>query len=175
MEVYDKDPSGDPKSPINGRIQGLFFMASVEPGTDGEPMRRSQFGRTRLLVPVDVLVQIAGNLYFADFYCMLSKQHFVTLVLTTPGSEADRYCEGHLPKLDITHNPFFFFDLVANSYKVSARKLLSVEILFTENIDVRTLVSNKGAQIRHNIPIFGKGSSTKGGRPKDPDCTLCNI
>ena len=171
--MYDKDPSGDPESPINERIQGLFFMASVELRTDGEPMRRSQFGSTRLLVPVDVLVQIAGNLYFADFYCMLSKQHYVTLVLAMPGSVSDRYCEVHLPKMDIAQNPFF--DLVSNSYRVGAKKLLSVKILFTENIDVRTLVANCGAEIRHNIPIIGKGSSTKGGRPKNPECTLCNI
>ena len=84
---------------------------------------------------------------------MISKYHYVTLVMAMPGSGADQYCEVHSPKLDLTQNPFFF-NLVTNSYRVGAKKLLGVEPLFTENLNVRTLIANCGAVIRQNIVII---------------------
>src|SRR5688572_928787 len=63
MKPYPKDNSGDPRSPINGRIDGLFFMASVQPGSKkGEPIRESAFGKHRILVPVEELLEKAPNL-----------------------------------------------------------------------------------------------------------------
>ncbi|KAK2184229.1 hypothetical protein NP493_276g03011 [Ridgeia piscesae] len=42
MKVYMKDDNGDPKSPINGRIKGLFFATHVDPRT-GEPSKMVTF------------------------------------------------------------------------------------------------------------------------------------
>lgn len=47
MKTYIKDPSGDPASPINGKINGLFFMAKNH---NGEPPNYSVFGPIRLQV-----------------------------------------------------------------------------------------------------------------------------
>jgi len=84
MKTLVKDASGDERSPINGEISGLFFLANID--YNGEPLDALPFGSTRLLVQPRMLV------YFADFYCMNGKDHYVTLVLTRPGSEADRLC-----------------------------------------------------------------------------------
>jgi Phytanoyl-CoA hydroxylase-interacting protein C-terminus len=105
MEVYIKDGSGDRASPINGAINGLFFMAKNE---SGFPPRESAFGPTRLQVPPSVLLRQAPNMYFADFFCMHGKTHVVTVVLTTPYSEVDKFCHYHLLPLDINKNPFLF-------------------------------------------------------------------
>lgn len=48
METYLKDNSGDPGSPINGHLAGLFFMTA--PDIDGEPPKVSQFGPRRIQV-----------------------------------------------------------------------------------------------------------------------------
>jgi hypothetical protein len=102
MKVYAKDPSGDQASPINGRIDGLFFMAEVEPGsTRGEPVRVSPFGGTRMTVPVDVMLAAAPRLYFADYYCMRGRFHYITLVMCKAGSTPDEFCAEHLLKLDV--------------------------------------------------------------------------
>ena len=176
MEVYDKDPSGDPASPINGQIQGLFFLASVERGsTIGEPNRASQFGDTRLLVPVEEIMALAPNLYFVDYYCMRGMNHYVTLVMTKSGSEADQYCEPRLLKLDALNNPFLFYSHSRRIWFVSAAPGLIVELLYTENIDIRYFCTYHGAQIKRNIPPIGKGRSTPGGLKKNSNCTQCNL
>lgn len=47
MKPYEKDASGDPGSPINGQLNGLFFMAK---NIRGRPPPDSFFGDTRLQV-----------------------------------------------------------------------------------------------------------------------------
>lgn len=171
MEAYMKDNSGDPGSPINGRLNGLFFMASVKPGSKtGEPMVDSAFGGRRVLVPAEELLARASNLFFVDYYCMKGSVHYVTLVMTSPGSNADRFCSSHLLSLDVrnrSENPFLFYD-DAGKLQVCSRKNFTVELYFTEDIDIR------GYKMR-STPIFGKGHSTVGGVPKNPECTKCNI
>jgi hypothetical protein len=108
MEVVIKDNSGDPGSPINGKLKGLFFMARNE---DGQPQRNSPFGPCRLQVPPEVLLDVNTNLYFTDFYCMQGVTHYVTLVATKQGSEADDFCSSRLLPLsldDTNGNPFLF-------------------------------------------------------------------
>lgn len=57
MEPYLKDHSGDPASPINGHLPGLFFMST--PDADGHPPRTSPFGPRRLQVEY---------IYFMSYY-----------------------------------------------------------------------------------------------------------
>src|ERR1700733_5139423 len=85
MKTYEKDNSGDPASPINLRLMGLSFTASVRAGsTTGLPIPVSPFGNTRLHVPATELLKKTHNLYFSDFYChgRQSRLHHVMLVLT---------------------------------------------------------------------------------------------
>ena len=178
MKVYAKDNSGDPASPINDRLDGLFFLASVVDGsTTGEPRPESQFGSVRLLVPVRALFETAPNLYFADFYCMRSPNyHYVTLVMTRTGSSADAFCRDRLLRLNVYNpkeNPFLYDDECR--WYVAAASGLTVELLYTENVDVGDLVARAGASIQRGIHPIGKGHTTPGGVPKNPFCTTCNL
>jgi len=174
MKPYPKDNSGDPRSPINGRIDGLFFMASVKPGSKkGEPIPDSAFGNTRILVPVEELLAKAPNLYFTDFYCMGGKRHYVTLVMTRPGSKWDKFCANRLLSLslsDRSSNPFLFCDDSTRRLHVSSKNQLFVELLFTEELDISGY-KRKRTRIADNC----RGHSKNGGKPKNPDCRICNL
>ena len=149
-------------------------MAEVKMGScTGEPCGDSPFGSTRFIVPVDVLLSMAPLLYFADFYCMHGKSHYVTLVMTRPGSAADDFCRRHLLPLsvdDADGNPFLF----RHTREMRVATGIKVEVFFTEDIDVNDL-RRRGATIVENVPTVGKGSSTKGGLPKNPLCDVCNL
>ena len=168
MKVRLKDAGGDPKSPINCKLSGLFFFA-------GEPASSSAFGSTRLQVPAEILFGMAGNLYFADFFCLQGLRHYVTLVITKQDSEADRFCRNNnLVKLDISansNNPFLFRDS-AGQLRVNTRSNLVIEVFFTENLNLEYL-KTKGSEIKEGIPTFGNGGAT--GLPKNPECSTCNI
>lgn len=170
MEVELKDLSGDPGSPINGRVSGLFFMASVDRGSrTGEPIPVSPFGSCRLLVPVKDMLYKAPNLYFTDFYCMTGRDyHYMTLIMTAPGSEADQFCEKFLLDLNIDQNPFLLMDK-SGQLRVTTKDRLLVEIFYTENLDISNY------ELKYDIPLVGKGSSTTGGIPKYRYCTICNL
>jgi len=152
-------------------------MAEVERGSaTGEPCRVSPFGSTRLTVPVEVLLDMAPQLYFTDFYCLHGKFHYITLVMTTPGSAADEFCRQHLLALSVDderNNPFLFRRPGTREMRVAEG--VKVEVFFTENINVDDFLSRRGARIVENIPLVGKGSSTPGGVPKNPWCTKCNL
>lgn len=153
-------------------------MAEVEAGsTTGEPLSVSPFGSTRLLMPVDVLVGLAPRLYFSDFYCMHGRCHYVTLVMTRPGSAADDFCRRHLLPLGFDDpdddNPFLFRRALTGQMRVAVG--VKVEVLFTENIDVGDFLRRRGAEMVRNVPTVGKGSSTPGGLPKNPHCSVCNL
>ncbi|KAI0216721.1 Phytanoyl-CoA hydroxylase-interacting protein-like, partial [Lamellibrachia satsuma] len=130
MTVYTKDNNGDPKSIINGQIDGLFFATSVDPDTS-QPPDWSFFGRKRISISAKTMLTRDSNLYFADFYCN-HKEHYVTLVLTKPGSKTDRFCKNRLINLDIRENDFLY----RSNKKVYVTSEVFVEVFYTEDIDL---------------------------------------
>lgn len=173
MKTLVKDASGDARSPINGEISGLFFLANVD--YNGQPFDASPFGESRLLVLAGVMLNLAPNMYFADFYCMNGKDHYVTVVLARPGSDADRLCKQRLPKLSLNdqqNNPFIF--LSNGELQVPRGKSLFVEVFFTENLDARSRIQRNQAK-RETVYVFGRGSATQGGRRKTVNCPTCRV
>ena len=172
MKAYLKDASGDVRAPLNGETKGLFFMAIVK---NGEPQPESPFGNTRLLVRADVLLGLAPNVYFADFYCLRKpKDHYVTLVLARPGSDADTLCQQRLPKQNIRNksaSPFLFVE--SGEVRVSSKVM--VELFFTEDLEVDLLLADTSkAKMKYDIRTFGAGRTTQGGLPKNDRCGTCN-
>ena len=164
MEVYMKDDNGDPRSPINGEIEGLFFATHVDPKT-GEPPKWSPFGSERVSIPARTMMR-NSNLYFADFYCKRdSDLHYVTLVLTKQGSETDCFCEENLLSLDIRNNDFLWR---SKQKKVHVTSEVLVEVFYTEDIDL----SDPDCTFTTGPST---GTSTLGGLPKDPTCGVCNL
>ncbi len=172
METYLKDNNGDPGSPINGQLEGLFFSASHE------KTKRSPFGAIRLSLPATVMFNDCPQLYFADFYCncrcqtptMCDHQHYVTLVAAKPGSTADRFCHRkQLPRLSLLSNPFLVYRSSSGECEVSTGIL--VEVLYTEDIDLIQALSN-GARLSKVLEI---GTSSQTGIPKNPRCPICNL
>ena len=157
MKVYMKDNNGDPKSIINGQIKGLFFATSVPPSTV------SHFGSRRICIPAAAMLTEDSNLYFADFYCN-RRAHYVTVVLTKPYSETDMFCRSKLIKLNLTNNDF----LKHKFGMVFVTDNVWVEVLYTEDVDLS----------RPNCTfstVRSTGTSTPGGLPKNPRCTVCNL
>ena len=172
MKVYKKDNSGDPASPINGKIDGLFFMAKNK---NGVPPRYSYFGQLRLEVPALQMLHMAPNLYFADFYCMHSSIHQVTLVMTKPGSKSDKFCRAKLLSLSLTdrqNNPFLFRS--GKDLFTKNKKKLEVELLYTEDIDIVDLLSHHNA-VLSRTKTKGRGHSRPEGIKKNPKCPICNV
>lgn len=171
MEVYIKDNSGDPASPINGKINGLFFMAK---NSNGQPPHDSPFGEYRIQIPANVLLSMAPNLYFVDFYCMNGKTHYVTLVMTKPGSSTDDYCRDRLLPLS-PNNPFLFRR--GSKWYVNVTPYILVELFYTEDINIFEMTEEHGAILRKGIPPPPncRGRSTPGGKPKNRMCTKCNL
>jgi len=179
MKAYLKDASGDRRAPINGEIKGLFFMSAVD--ENGEPLPFSPFGNTRILIRAEFLLSAASNVYFADFYCMTKPMtgrhwHQITLVLARPGSDAGRWCEERLPKLDIhnrTASPFLFVEN-GEVHVLSIDKLsVMVELFFADDLEVDLLLAEGKAEIKYDVPKCGKGSSTQGGLAKCSQCEIC--
>ena len=161
MRMYMKDNNGDPASIINGQINGLFFAMSVDPQT-GQPPDWSFFGPERVSIPATAMLTRNSNLYFADFYCN-DKAHYVTVVLTRPGSQTDHFCEEKLIKLDTGDNDFLF-----RNNKVFVTKKVWIEVLFTEDVDLSSPLCSFSV-------VEGRGTSRPGGLPKNPKCDKCNL
>ena len=171
MEVYIKDNSGDQASPINGKLNGLFFMAK---NVNGQPPRESPFGRIRLQVPAQVLLSHAPNLYFTDFYCMGGRIHYVTIVMARPDSDADKFCRTRLLPLNLDDNPFLYRSRL--KLFTANRKQLCIELFYTEDININDLIDRCGAIRSSGVPCPKrcKGRSTPGGIPKNRSCPKCN-
>jgi len=171
MTVYEKDNSGDPASPINGQIKGLFFMAK---NINGMPPEDSPFGECRIQIRAGVLLTMAPNLYFADFYCMRGKIHYVTLVMTRPGSSTDNYCRNKLLPLG-QDNPFLFRQ--GSQWRVNISPYILVELFYTEDINIVEMENEHGAVLHTGIPPppMCRGRSTPGGIPKNSTCAKCNL
>ncbi|KAK6178570.1 hypothetical protein SNE40_013330 [Patella caerulea] len=171
MTKYDKDNNGDQASSINHNIKGLFFSASMDKNTK-KPTQWSFFGNYRILIPPEHLIP-GLNLYFADFYCN-HKAHYVTLVLTKPGSVEDVYCRPRLIELDINDNKFLYCDR-GFYYTKSEIKSLWVEVLYTEDVHVNDMFSD-GKLLKETTAVKGKqGQSKPDGIPKNISCQICNL
>ena len=164
MKKYMKDNSGDPKSPINGKLNGLFFMANVDKLTLSPPAT-SPFGDTRLSIPYAELLR-GCNLYFADFFCMRRSAHYITLVAAKQGSTSDKFCQKRLLKFD-PYKPNRFLCINGPVAKVS--QSLWVEVFYTEDINIKEM---EGA---HLTTVPSTGTSTPGGVRKNTHCTHCNM
>lgn len=173
METYLKDASGDSRSPINGEICGLFFLATVN--SHGQPFPYSPFGDTRVLVRTEEVLRLTPNMFFADFNCMHNKQHIhhVTIVLTKPGSTADQFCSGCLPRLDANCNPFLY----RKAGKIWVSSAVFVDVFVTEDLDVSGMIERGVAEIEYCVQTRGLGKTSQGGQygVKSADCEHCDI
>ena len=85
MKTYLKDLTGHPASPINHRLNGLFFHCRLR--SNGDFPHFSPFGDTRWFIEADFLFDPRrDNIYFADYYCkstlkFLYKASFQVLML----------------------------------------------------------------------------------------------
>jgi len=173
MKVYIKDNNGDPASCINGRLDGLFFSANVNPKTR-KPQMRPIYGDTCLRVSCSKMFESASNLYFADVYCNTSSVHHVTLVMTDPGSAADRFClEKLVPlsKTDRTQNSFLFFE--GTQAYVSTR--IVVEVLYTEDVNVDECLRDTSFDSSLDRCPVRSYSKRHLGRSKNLSCPQCNL
>lgn len=93
-EPYRKDHNGHQKSPINGRVKGLFFSPGRRNG--------SPFGNICYTTSVESLFNDTDfELFFADFYCPRNRRnptHRITLVIARIGSVLQRFCQVHTVK-----------------------------------------------------------------------------
>lgn len=181
MAKYEKDNSGDPRSPINGRIQGLFFACN-ETSPCSLPTQ-SYFGSTRIRVPVSFFLSPEAKrsnirtynmkiprLYFADIYCMAGTFHWITLVLTYEHSPADRFCSRHLPELDL-HNNTFLCIKPDGTVKKRTGHNLNTEVFYTEDVDLGYW-QTRGGVIESVTQL---GTSRRGGKRKVSGCSICNL
>ena len=173
METYIKDASGDLRSPINGRLCGLFFLATVN--SYGRPFPYSPFGDQRILVSTEEVLNLAPNMFFADFHCMQNKQniHHVTIVLTKPGSRVDRFCRRSLPRLDLSDNPFFYED----DGHIWVSSAVFVNVFVTEDMELNSMINRGDAKIKYPVQIRGQGKTSQGGNYglKTANCEHCDI
>ena len=172
MHKYMKDFNGDPGSPINGAIQGLFFSVWLN---EGKRPTKSPFGNWRIILPVKrMITPKQHNVYFSDFYCNFTK-HYATLVVTEKGSLEDEFCKSHLIDLGFhrNSNPFFHFDHQTNKFFCSAKVI--VEILYCKDVDIRCVFQRKEGCSYDIVKTFGSGRSTPRGIQKNSSCSICNI
>jgi hypothetical protein len=108
------------------------------------------------------------NLYFADFYCMFPKwPHYLILVLTRRGSEADEFCQENLLEISISNNPFFCCSETVDGLRFRVSGRTSVEIFYTEPLDL-----DLG---QFDLKLFKKGTSRLSDISKRPGCSECNL
>ena len=160
-----KNENGDPASPINGCIEGIFLGASVDWRTGNLP-ETSPFGDVRFHIPIERLYGDYFNLYFADFYCHAgSKSYHLTLVLTRADSAADNFCRSCLPKLGRMENLFLYKDRINGWMHTTAAW---IHVFYTESIPIR---SGRLDYVHCKRP----STNTFLGKPKNASCLVCNI
>ena len=166
MKPSLKDSNGDKRSPINGRIMGLFFSVNVDFRT-GTPYPQSPYGSKRLNIIAHKLLTENTRLYFADFYCRSRSAHYVTLVVTERNSTADKFCSRNLYELDKRQNLFVRID--RSSVQVTGSGVW-VELLYTEVVDIETLINNNAAYFS-----YVTCTSRTGALSKPQSCSYCNL
>ncbi|KAM4576577.1 phytanoyl-CoA hydroxylase-interacting protein [Odontesthes bonariensis] len=166
-----KDNSGSHGSPINGKLQGVFFSCNTEFDT-GLPPNDSPYGPLRFQIPAGHLLNPNICLYFADFYCMYTAYHYVVLVLAPVGTEGDTFCRTRLPMLDLASNPFLTYIAPQKQgeeplYCHASDVIL--EVLFTEPVHL------EGGCVEQISGRHQLMSLTTANAKKDPSCKVCNI
>ncbi len=172
-----KGQSGDPRSPINGRLSGMFFASNVTYKPPHKPLPVSIYGPMRLEVPVQRLQEICPNLYFGAFYCLKKgKSHHIILVMTKPGSDADIFCAEHLPFLNPHNNNFLKFTPDGDMAEYCTEHIY-YEIFFTEDLDI-SIYESDGNSLRQ-VGVKPGFERIAGGCRIQPqkwsDCTVCNL
>lgn len=172
MEPIMKDESGDPRNPINGRLEGVFFTASVKKDSDSKPLQKSPYGSSRFQVPLEYLIDSdCYNLYFADFYCAGTNIHYVVLVVAEVDSKADHFCGNNLPLLDWDNNDFLTCDGDDDYFEVTSTTSCIIELFYAKVVNVRRALKMGGAQLRNDIPSFGRRQELY----KNLNCSTCNF
>ena len=169
-----KDNNGDRYSILNNNMAGIFFSALLLPSTL-QPPTSSIFGTRRLYVKSSLIMNDETKMYFADFYCYNNIVHYVTIVLTKPGSDPDKFCDMNLVQLDLYDNPFLQLTHINGIQEVLVTMNAIIEIFYTEPVDLLDLSLEPGASMYEDVPLAGRGSSVEGGIPKKEDCEICNI
>ena len=172
MKKYLKDFHGDPKSPINGNLGGLFFSVNMDKRT-GRPPTSSIYGEERLLISPDRMIQRFHNIYFTDFYC-INDAHYVTLVMTKTGSKSDLFCQQYLIRMSLNiDNEICHIRVNGGKLAFMVTSGLWVEIMITENIDINYEV-HLGAMFE-SVHMKGNRSGGRVGLQKNRNCKVCNI
>ena len=171
MKKYMKNDGGVQASPLNRSIQGLFFSAYILNGCPYLP-KVSPFGDQRLHVALPFFFKQCNNLYFADFFCHYTNHH-VTLVVTEAGSYSDHFCGQHLIPLDKTNNPFLYCNCRENEYFTNVA--LNIEVLYTENIDIKELEYRKQAYFSFCRVKGNSKFKSFIGQKKNEACPICNL
>lgn len=169
-----KDNNGDRYSIINSNMAGIFFSGLLLPSTL-QPPKTSIFGTRRLYVKSTMLFNHNTKMYFADFYCYNKIVHYLTIVLTKPGSLSDQFCEQNLVELDIYSNPFLQLSVIDGVQRVLVTLNVIIEIFYTEPVDLFAMSMTPGVSMYEDVPLTGRGSSVEGGIPKKEDCQICNL
>jgi len=160
-----RNENGDPASPVNGCIEGVFLGVNVDLKTGNLPAT-SPFGYRRFCIPVKDLYGLDFNLYFADFYCHSgSKSHHLSLILTRAYSDADIFCSTRLPRLNRMNNPFLYQDPITGCMMHTTGAW--IQIFYTEMIHM-SIGWFETVKWVYN-------TSEKTGKPKNASCRLCNI
>ena len=170
MKPYIKSMTGDPKCPINGRINGLFFMGRTNKYNTSELPPASPYGEMRLVIPAHRLFDSQKNLYFSDFFCH-NKEHHISVVITVPGSYADIYCQSHLLPLMKYENEYL---RLSPDGTIWTSHSAWVEVLYTEPLDLKLEFLYSGAYFTPT-KVLGAGDVYRIGRPKRSDCCYCNL
>ncbi|KAK2152179.1 hypothetical protein LSH36_338g07016 [Paralvinella palmiformis] len=174
MKPYPKDSHGDPRSPIFGNLDGLFFSNSLQ------ATNCSSYGPKRFRVKVSSLVNKYTRAYFSDFYCVPGRRtprpDSIIIVLTNAGSTADEFCRSHLISLDLATNPFFRIQRIDgdSSYGVWIvnRNCLQVELYYTEAIDIKTVIDDGSANFT-DVSTRDIRAYIRVPRPKSEICEYC--
>ena len=172
MEPITKDGSGDPRNPINGKLDGVFFTASIKKGSNCEPLKRSPYGSSRFQVPLEYLIDSdCYNLYFADFYCAGTDYHYVVLVVAEVDSKADDFCGDNLPLLEWDDNEFLTCVGDEDYFQVTNSKSCIIELFYAKVVNMKRALKMGGAFVRDDISSFPRRQELH----KNLNCSVCNF
>lgn len=132
-------------------------------------MNISPYGDCRFTIEASKLISLSCKFYFANFYCSPSHIHYITIVITKPGSTADKLCKYLLPALDPQQNPFFTITKVSKKQRkffVLKNSRAWVEIFYSDAVDTK---------IGEFANIHTLGSCRRVPYAKNKKCEICNI